>query len=586
MLKLLPLIVSIASAATNPTLPPYGHRVYTYQNSPSGIISSFNNLNGEANATISTINAYGGWFSRSMTKASIHCKSTQTPTNSSLRRFLVTNNEPTSVTIIACAADSCKHDEYIHCSGSVAGNGMETVITMDDNIHFMILLYNTSFTQECWPKAYGTFPNLELPLTQTACAQIPSGPNPALPSPKDAVVHLEPGHTTLKPFTDIDAFAKINDVEHITLVFDGRMDLCLEYDQYNMSNRKEFPCSYAPDLQNITADVLDALAKDVATVACSNPSVVGVQIDLEPLKNPWRDSTIDAIARMAKALKSEACIDARHPFGRYISTFTFAESVTDNLLQALGSNGVLAVSGYDLYPDNIDTHFNTPSEYGKKLQKQIEAVIKITGGVNDDKCIIPWILGLPVAASAHEYKKYMPNSEHCGPACTSYTNSADMTEYVIAAFQYIRTRPDIFDLDSETSCFRGFTFWKFDPLLEPKTGGGDYPPHSGNFWSPLGPSLIDLQVLKNQLGGGSGKIPSSPSSGPSSGGGGGSKKLPLVPIVIGSAVGIVALGLVANFTLRSSASLDSKTLNEENVGSNLLAEPLVTSSMVDQDDEV
>jgi len=30
--------------------------------------------------------------------------------------------------------------------------------------------------------------------------------------------------------------------------------------------------------------------------------------------------------------------------------------------------------------------------------------------------------------------------------------------------------------------------------------------------------------------------------------------------------------------------LDSKTLNEENAGSNLLAESLVTSSMVDQDE--
>tara|TARA_B110000091_G_scaffold210833_2_gene254389 strand:- start:613 stop:2388 length:1776 start_codon:yes stop_codon:yes gene_type:complete len=585
MFPRLPIILAISIiitliSATN--LPPYGHRVYTYQPSPSGLVATFNALAGPSNATVSTVNAYGGWFSRSTTKASIHCKSKQTPTNSSKRRFLIKNTEATSVTILSCAQDHCKHDEYVHCSGSVAGNGMNTVVTMDDNIHFMILLYNASYTQECWPKEYGTFPNLQLPLSPTACAQVPSGPNPQLPGPADAVVHLEPGHTTSKPSTDIDAFANIQGVEHITLVFDGRMDLCVEYDQYNMSNRVEFPCQYAPNLINISSNALDTLAAEVATVACNNPFVSGVQIDLEPLAFPWRSSTIDAIGKMATALKSQECRDATHPHGRYISTFTFAESVTPGLLTALGTNGVLAISGYDLYADNIDTRFNTPTEYGAKLQTQIEKVIKITGGVGDDAtCVVPWVLGLPIAASAHEYKQYIPNPEHCGPACTPYDNGADMTEYMIAAFQYVRTRPDIFALNASTSCFRGFTFWKFDPVTEPKTGGGDYPPHSGNTWRPLGPSAIDLQVLKDQLGGGGG-----------GGGGSGSsptpstkkkKELPLVPIVVGSAIGVVALGgIVANFTLRSTSSLDNKKTMEEQSNTthmyDSMNEPLVTSS--------
>ena len=138
-------------------------------------------------------------------------------------------------------------------------------------------------------------------------------------------------------------------VEHITLVLDGRMDLCEEYDQYNMSNRNLYPCDGSPDLRQITPENMDNLAAEVAKVACNNDVVAGVQIDLEPLSKQWRGSAIDAMRRMAKALvESPGCKTNRYPNGRHISTFAFAESVDDALLEALGSNGYLAISGYDV----------------------------------------------------------------------------------------------------------------------------------------------------------------------------------------------------------------------------------------------
>jgi hypothetical protein len=554
-------LISLLLPVYHATLPPFGHRVYTYQQTPSGIISKFNNLPGSSNATITTVNAYGGWFSRFMTKVSLRCTNTNVPTSPSARRFIVKNTEATTVSIIACAADGCKHDEYVHCSGSVPANS-EAVVTMDNNIHFMIMLYNASFTQECWPKTYGVFPNLKLPLQPGDCAKVPSGPNPALPSVADADVKLEPGAS------NIEAFSKVTGVEHITLVFDGRMDLCKLYDMYNMSNRVKYPCDSHPSLINITSKKLDDLAQEVASIACANPLVSGVQIDLEPLANPWRDSTIDAIGRMSKALRTGNCIDDTHPNGRYISTFTFAESVDDTLLEALNINGMLSVSGYDLYPDNVDTRFNTPEEYGKKLQRQVEAVLKVTGGISEERCSIPWVLGLPVAASAHEYKSYIPNPEHCGPACTPYNNDADMTDYVKAAFDYIQTRPDVFYQDKETSCFRGFTFWKFDGIEIPKNGGGDYPPKSGNRWSPLGPLPTDLIVLKNQLGSGSNSgndgSPLRAANQPS--------KYPLFPVVAaGGAVGVALVGGLL-FALRKHAA---------NQDSDSIEEPLVKSLIED-----
>ena len=151
----------------------------------------------------------------------------------------------------------------------------------------------------------------------------------------------------------------------------------------------------------------------------------------------------------------------------------------------------------------MDSRFNSPSEYGEKLQRQVEAVVAIAGGIDSNNCTVPWVLGLPIAASAHEYVSYTPNPDHCGPACTSYfQKDVTMSDYVNIAFNFVRSRPDIFAVSPpETSCFRGFTFWKFDPLERPKSGGGDYPPKSGNVWSPLGPTKKELQVLKTQLSG-------------------------------------------------------------------------------------
>jgi hypothetical protein len=82
-----------------------------------------------------------------------------------------------------------------------------------------------------------------------------------------------------------------------------------------------------------------------------------------------------------------------------------------------------------------------------------------------------------------------------------------MSDYVNVAFNFVRSRPDIFSVPSETSCFRGFTFWKFDPLERKKSGGGDYPPKSGNVWSPLGPTKDELRILKTQLAGGPQEAP-------------------------------------------------------------------------------
>jgi hypothetical protein len=41
------------------------------------------------------------------------------------------------------------------------------------------------------------------------------------------------------------------------------------------------------------------------------------------------------------------------------------------ICQALGPNGYVVISGYDLYPDTNNMQYNTPAEYKVKLARQV-----------------------------------------------------------------------------------------------------------------------------------------------------------------------------------------------------------------------
>ena len=76
------------------------------------------------------------------------------------------------------------------------------------------------------------------------------------------------------------------------------------------------------------------------------------------------------------------------------------------------------------------SHRVSPAEYGAKLERQVNATLALVG----PDCRLPWTLGIPVAASAHEYQSYSPSKYHCGPACRAFNNTATMADYVRAAF--------------------------------------------------------------------------------------------------------------------------------------------------------
>ena len=100
-----------------------------------------------------------------------------------------------------------------------------------------------------------------------------------------------------------------------------------------------------------------------------------------------------------------------------------------------------------------------------------------------------------MAASAHEYEQYTPSTNFCGPACTPFNNTATMLNYTDVALDVIATTGLALN---ETSCFRGLALWKWDVESTLKKGG-DYPPGSGNRWSPLAPHPDVVAALARRL---------------------------------------------------------------------------------------
>ena len=74
---------------------------------------------------------------------------------------------------------------------------------------------------------------------------------------------------------DVEAFSKLPGVDAITVVMDGRMDLCDEYDAYGMGNRSRFPCDGAPDIRGMNDATLLDTAKQIASAVCRHASVSG-----------------------------------------------------------------------------------------------------------------------------------------------------------------------------------------------------------------------------------------------------------------------------------------------------------------------
>jgi len=268
--------------------------------------------------------------------------------------------------------------------------------------------------------------------------------------------------------------------------------------QYNNYDACDFGDFY-PNLNNLTEPHIAKLAVHTAKLYCEDPNVDGIQVDLEPYQDPYKESLEVFVRHLATEMRDETgangCKDATHPKGRTTSYFTFAHRMAPSFYnETLGDNGIFVFSGYDLKPKSLDFEYNNVTEFGINLDEELGFFADAIGPNGK------FTLALPIAASCHEYEQYIPmHGDGCGPACQLYDANKDqgitMDQYVQKAMDIVTDSKwgDLFKL-KEGGQFIGLSFWTW-------TYDMTYPPMKwfNNVFLPATPSTKVLNILKTEL---------------------------------------------------------------------------------------
>merc|ERR1712216_656783 len=293
-----------------------------------------------------------------------------------------------------------------------------------------------------------------------------------------------------------DTYSKVDGVGQIVALLDARLDGWNMIEQYNNNDACNFGDFY-PNLNNLTTVQLGKLAKQTSQLFCKDSTLNGIQIDLEPYQDPYKESLETFIKAMVTEMEDETgengCKDAAHPKGRTTSYFTFAHrtrtSFTDEIM---GNNGYYVFSGYDLKPKNLAFEYNNVTEFGNNLRSEIPEIKRVMTNPN-----AKFTLGVPIAASCHEYEHYVPmHGDGCGPACQAFDSGVKMADYVAELFKVLTENNNnngLFDL-KEGGQFLGLSFWVW-------TYDMTYPPMKwfNNLFLPATPSTAVLKILKQEL---------------------------------------------------------------------------------------
>lgn len=265
------------------------------------------------------------------------------------------------------------------------------------------------------------------------------------------------------------AYLDVEGVNSITALIDGRLDGWDQIQTYNAFDGCKFGDFY-PNLANLTDVSLKRLAKDTAELYCKEDQIHGVQIDLEPFRDPYVVPMTKYISFLSEAMLDKdstmGCRNDKHPDGRAVSYFCFAHSQNASFNDALGPNGFYVFSLYDLDPKEGDGGFmyNSPAEFADRMRKEIPYIRKVVGTT------AKFQLALPAGASCHEYEQYVPmQGDGCGPACTPLNNTGvTMKDYVQAAFDVLldeevtKATNGAFCLDeANESQFLGISWWSY-----------------------------------------------------------------------------------------------------------------------------
>jgi hypothetical protein len=221
--------------------------------------------------------------------------------------------------------------------------------------------------------------------------------------------------------------------------------------------------SYSPDLSKLTPAQVRSWADSTAQLYCAYSFVDGLQIDLEPATPPYLANLLVFYRRLSAdlLLTTNNCVDSAHPTGRTIGVFMSAGSATPAVFQAIGANGYVIMSGYDLGTFAVPT---VPATYGL----QLTAALKLLA-LNAAASHGSFVIGIPAAASTTEFSQYIPASgaDVFGYPMYSSTASNYATEALAAIQANIKSNPG----------YLGTALWGFSLYMEnPKTSGNYFYP--------------------------------------------------------------------------------------------------------------
>ena len=210
------------------------------------------------------------------------------------------------------------------------------------------------------------------------------------------------GYASLEQYKDVDQS------NHV-ITIDGRVD-----------NTKLGIYDYLDHFNTLSKTDAAHFADKVAKNICANNDIDGVQFDIEPFSFTGKGGTYAGsgqkyfYSQLAKDFAGYYanpndpaginpdistdplhCINAKHPNGRFFSTFTFSQYVTPEVIEAFKhhNNGMVVDSLYDLSNTPGGT-LTSVSEFSKLVSNELQA-IKSKG--------IAYQLAIPAAASAHEF---------------------------------------------------------------------------------------------------------------------------------------------------------------------------------------
>jgi len=155
----------------------------------------------------------------------------------------------------------------------------------------------------------------------------------------------------------------------------------------------------------------------------------------------------------------------------------FASAATAQVFQALGPNGYVTVSGYDLATTPPGTP-STVQQFQTALESAVDTIVANANQYNGS-----FVLGIPAAASTHEFQTYQPVGKQP-------VQGYPQLDYVKAALNVIDAKGLL-----KNPRYLGTALWGFSSTMA-------YPPHSQNTFSPNTPFVDpnEEQYLIQNLG--------------------------------------------------------------------------------------